>query len=226
MATLRFKNARIAGVTCSFPQQRVTTEQIASRLNVDANKVASMTGIVSRRIAPSKMCASDYCFDSANRLLDELGWERASVGALIFVTQTPDYFLPATACILQERLGLGSDCVCFDINMGCSGYVYGLSVAFSFLQSGVKRIMLLVGDTLSRFVSDDDASVAFLFGDSGSATAIDECEQEFSTFVLGTDGSGRKKTYSTCWEMQNTCKHRNTEGVSIEVKTLREASRN
>jgi 3-oxoacyl-[acyl-carrier-protein] synthase-3 len=189
MATLHFTKSRIAGIACTLPSNKVTTAEVAAALGADPKRVLAMTGIESRRMAPPGMCASDLSADAASRLIDELGWQRESIGALIFVTQTPDYILPATACTLQQRLNLSTSCACLDVNMGCSGYVYGLWLASSLVESGLKRVMLLVGDTLTRFVSEADRSVTFLFGDSGSATAL-EREESKSAFVLGTDGCG------------------------------------
>ncbi len=192
MPVLQFNHSRIAGLTCTLPRNEVTTAEIAERLGADPKRVLAMTGIESRRIAPAHICASDLCADAASRLLDDLGWQRESIGALVFVTQTADHFIPATACILQNRLGLSTDCACFDVNMGCSGYIYGLSIASSLVESGINRVLLLVGDTSNRMISELDRSVAFLFGDSGSATAL-EREEARSTFVLGTDGSGAEQ---------------------------------
>jgi 3-oxoacyl-[acyl-carrier-protein] synthase-3 len=189
MPTLQYHNSRIAGLTCTFPQNERTTSEIADGFGIDSKRIIAMTGIESRRIAPDHMCASDLCADAAERLLDGLSWEPESIDALVFVTQTPDYFLPATACVLQRRLGLANHCASFDVNMGCSGYVYGLYIASSLIESGIQRALLLVGDTSSKFISDQDRSVAFLFGDSGSATAI-ERKPSRATFVLGTDGGG------------------------------------
>ncbi len=192
MPVLKFRHSRIAGLTCTLPRNEVTTAEIAARFGADTKRVLAMTGIERRRIAPPHMCASDLCADAASRLLDELGWERESIRALIFVTQTADHFIPATACILQQRLALSNDCACFDINMGCSGYVYGLSVASALVESGIGRVLLLVGDTSNRMISELDRSVAFLFGDSGSATALEK-EDAQTTFVLGTDGGGAEQ---------------------------------
>lgn len=189
MAILHFKNSRVAGIACTLPKNQVSTEEIAESLAIDPKRVVALTGIKSRRVAPPHICASDLCVDAASRLLDELGWQRESIDALIFVTQTPDFLIPASACIIQKRLGISNGCLCFDINMGCSGYVYGLSVASSLVESGLRRVLLLVGDTSTRVVSKMDRSVAFLFGDSGSATAV-EREEAKTTFVLGTDGEG------------------------------------
>jgi 3-oxoacyl-[acyl-carrier-protein] synthase-3 len=192
MAALHFTKSRIAGIACTLPSNKVTTAEVAAALGADPKRVLAMSGIESRRMAPPGMCASDLCTDAASRLIEELGWQRESIGALIFVTQTPDYILPATACTLQQRLNLPTSCACLDVNMGCSGYVYGLWLASSLVESGMKRVLLLVGDTLTRFVSEADRSVTFLFGDSGSATAL-EREESKSAFVLGTDGSGAEQ---------------------------------
>jgi 3-oxoacyl-[acyl-carrier-protein] synthase-3 len=189
MAVLKTSRARIAGVTCSFPAQEITTAATAERLGVDAKRVVAMTGIEARRVAPPHLCASDLCADAAERLLASLKWEKDSVSALIFLSQTPDYVLPATACLLQQKLDLSKSCVCFDINMGCSGYVYGLMTAASLVESGLGRVLLLVGDTINRISSEEDKSVVFLFGDAGSATALERGEAR-ATFVVGTDGGG------------------------------------
>jgi 3-oxoacyl-[acyl-carrier-protein] synthase-3 len=189
MSVLKTSRARVAGIACTFPKQEVTTGDTATRLGSDAKRVVAMTGIESRRVAPPDLCASDLCADAAERLLADLSWDKSSISALIFLSQTPDYILPATACILQKRLGLSKSCLCFDVNMGCSGYVYGLMVAMSLAESGIGRVLLLVGDTSNRICSEDDKSVAFLFGDAGSATAV-ETGGAKATFILGTDGGG------------------------------------
>jgi len=189
MAIVQFTKSRIAGIACTLPRQVVSTAEVAAALGADTRRIKAMTGIAQRRIAPPEMCASDLCADAASRLIVDLDWDPHSIDALVFVTQTPDYILPATACILQQRLGLPTTCACFDVNMGCSGYVYGLWIASSLVESGLNRVLLLVGDTSTRIVSDQDRSVAFLFGDSGSATAL-ERGNAITTFVLGTDGGG------------------------------------
>jgi 3-oxoacyl-[acyl-carrier-protein] synthase-3 len=97
MATLHFTKSRIAGIACTLPSNKVTTAEVAAALGADPKRVLAMSEIESRRIAPPGMCASDLCTDAASRLIDELGWQRESIGALIFVTKTPDYILPATA---------------------------------------------------------------------------------------------------------------------------------
>lgn len=189
MPHLEFANCRIRGIACTVPRSEVLTSELAGRHGANAARIESLTGIRSRRVAPSHLCASDMCADAASRLLSELGWSRDSVDAVIFVSQSQDYFLPATACLLQHRLGLPKGCACIDVSLGCSGYVYGLATTYGLVEAGLRRALLLVGDTSSRRISEEDRSVCFLFGDSGTATAIerDPCR---STFVLATDGSG------------------------------------
>jgi 3-oxoacyl-[acyl-carrier-protein] synthase-3 len=139
------------------------------------------------------MCASDLCFAAADRLLDDLGWARDSIDALMFVSQTPDYRLPATSCGLQDRLGLSRRCAAFDVGLGCSGHVYGLWIASSLIASGgARRVLLLAGDASTQLCSPLDRSVALLFGDAGTATALEaDAGAAPMTFVLGTDGTGR-----------------------------------
>ncbi|HRJ70599.1 MAG TPA: ketoacyl-ACP synthase III [Terrimicrobiaceae bacterium] len=148
-----------------------------------------MTGIESRPVTSPPVCASDLCEDAARRLMNELNWEPESVEAVVFISQFPDYILPATACELQKRLNLSKDAACYDVNMGCSGYVYGLWLVSCLVQSGVQRALLLVGDTTNRYVNPQDKSSVYLFGEAGTATAIEQGEGNMA-FVLGTDGGG------------------------------------
>jgi 3-oxoacyl-[acyl-carrier-protein] synthase-3 len=195
VATL--KGVRVAGIASTVPSEVMTAAQTASQLNLSENetrKLVKMTGIAQRRVASSGLCTSDMAAQSAQELLDSLGWAPDTIDALVFVSQTPDYALPATACILQEQLGLSSHCAAFDVSLGCSGYVYGLWIVASLVASGsVKRALLLAGDTSSQLCSPDDRSTVFLFGDAASATAIEHCaDAPPMTFVLGTDGRGKE----------------------------------
>ncbi|MEI6491219.1 MAG: ketoacyl-ACP synthase III [Verrucomicrobiota bacterium] len=200
-------------MTCTFPENEVSTESLAISLGVNARRVVSMTGIENRRVAPPHICASDLCADAAERLISSLGWKKDTIEALVFVSQTPDYILPATACTLQHRLGLSHECAAFDVNQGCSGYIYGLWLASSLVESGLSRVLLLVGDTSNRCVSEEDKSVAFLFGDSGSATAIERAEAT-SHFVLGTDGSGARNLIIEAGQ----CRQRPNPGNCLRVE--------
>lgn len=157
-------------------------------------KFIKTIGVEERYIAAEEQTSSDLAYVAAEQLLKKLGWDRESIDALIFVTQTPDYRLPATACVLHKRLGLGEDCIAFDVNLGCSGYVYGLHMAASYMQNpNMKRLLLLVGDTSNKYVSEQDKSSSMLFGDGGSATAFErEQDTEDINFILKTRGEGFK----------------------------------
>ena len=193
MATINLRGIRIAGIAASVPEDIRTVEDEAALFGLEEmEKTAKSIGVRSRHIAPPHLCTSDLCHHAATKLLDELGWARDSVDGLIFVTQSPDYELPATACTLQSRLGLSERCAAFDVNMGCSGFVYGLWLGSQIVAGGgIKRLLLLAGDVSTRRLAPMDKSVKPLFGDAGTATAI-----EFSpdaapmAFELGTDGSG------------------------------------
>lgn len=138
--------------------------------------------------------ASDLCVAAAEDLLLELGWDKGSIDAIIFVSQTPDYyFVPATACHIQNRLGLGNHCLAFDITLGCSGWVYGLGVLSTLLNGSIKRALLLAGDTCSKTANPEDQGSAPLFGDAGTATALEyipEVENNGIKAALFTDGDG------------------------------------
>lgn len=184
---------KLAGLVAAVPKQIEQSENWASVFGQnEVEKIVKMTGIAARRVVHSGECTSDLCVAAADNLLARLGWERESIDLLIFATQTGDYILPATACVAHGRLGLAPTCAAFDINLGCSGYIYGLSAAASFLAcGGAKRALLLVGDTISNVTSPGDRATVLLFGDAGSATALEyDPESEGMRFVLGSDGRG------------------------------------
>lgn len=193
MAGGRLNQVRIAGIASAVPRRVLTLEDDARIFGqTEIERISQNIGVQQRHVVNGTTCTSDLCFAAADRLLDELGWQRDSVDALIFVTQTPDYFMPATACVLQDRLGLGHGCAAFDVNQGCAGYVYGLWIGGHLVRGGCRRLLLLVGDTTSRLVSPGDRTVTSLFGDAGTATAL-ELSEEAATmhFALGTDGAGK-----------------------------------
>lgn len=162
----------------------------------EAEKLCASTGVRSRRILPPHLCASDLCVAAAERLLDSLGWPRDSIDVLVFVSQDADYNLPATACVIQQRLGLSTACAAFDVNLGCSGFVYGTWIATRLLsgivaEPGRGRALVLCGDTSSRHLRPDDRSTLPLFGDAGAATALERSETAGRMHVVvGTDGTG------------------------------------
>lgn len=183
---------RLRGVVTALPPRRLENAAFVERFGADAvADVAKMVGVESRYWVEEGQTASDLCFTAAERLLASLGWDRSSVDALLFVSQTFDHRLPATACVLHGRLGLGPNCQAFDIGLGCSGYAYGLWLASSLILAGCRRVLVLAGDTISRTVDPADRSTALLFGDAGSATALEHDPQAPPAyFVLGSDGAG------------------------------------
>jgi 3-oxoacyl-[acyl-carrier-protein] synthase-3 len=192
--TVSVAGSRIAGVVCCLPTKTVDNEPFRERFGDKADDIEKMTGVRERRWASEDQTTADLCQRAAEVLLKRLGWGADTVDALFFVSQTPDYRLPATACALQGRLGLSKRVIAFDINLGCSGYPYGLWLAMTTVASGAAgRVLLLVGDTISKTVDPQDRSTAMLFGDAGTATAIERGENGEARFILGTDGLGERQ---------------------------------
>lgn len=194
MKQAKLPNVKISGIICAVPKNTIENKEFEKVFSLeDIEKSASITGVKTRRIVESNTCTSDLCTAAACRLMEDLNWAPETIDGIIFVSQTPDYRLPATSCIIQERLGLSNECAALDINLGCSGYVYGLWVASNLISTGaLKRVLLLVGDTISKIVSPDDRSTAMLFGDAGSATSLEfDVTAKEMNFVLGTDGKGK-----------------------------------
>ena len=192
MALLQFSGIGITGLSAAVPAN--TINNIDYTMYFDKDVVAGIvekTGVKQRRFAPDGMTASDLCFAAAEKLLDDLKVDRTEIDLLIFVSQTPDYRMPATSIILQNRLGLSKCTAAFDINLGCSGFVYGLSVAYSLaMQPHIRKVLLLDGETRSKIYHPKDRQTAFIFGDGGVAALIEK-NMNFQTsyFNLGSDGS-------------------------------------
>lgn len=188
MPTFKVDHLKLCGISAAVPGRAIPV----TGPSPDLEKITSSAGVKARHIASASVCSSDLCQAAAENLLKTLAWERSSIDLLVFVSQTPDYILPATSCLLHSRLGLSKECAAFDINLGCSGYVYGLSVVATHINAkAAKRALLLVGDTISKVISPCDRSVAYLFGDAGSATALEYVDEASTiSFVTGSDGNG------------------------------------
>ncbi len=184
--------ARIAGVVACVPPRRVGNDAVTGRCGDGVAEVTKMTGVVNRHWVDDATTTADLCAASAERLLPALGWTAESVDAILFVSQTPDYRLPATATVLQARLGVKPGVIAFDVNLGCSAYPYGLWLAMTMVATGAaRRVLLAVGDTSSRVVDEQDRATALLFGDAGTVTAIEAAEgAPPAAFILGSDGRG------------------------------------
>lgn len=189
------EGVRISGVISVVPSGVKRIEDETQLFGTDSSRINRLKkdiGMNKRHITLKDECSSDLCEQATTVLLSELEYDPSSIDGLLVVTQTPDYFQPATSCVLHGKLGLSKDCAALDINLGCSGYVYGLWVASMMVSGGnCNRVLMLVGDTLSRCVSPDDRAVAPMFGDAGSATMIEKSSKDHKmTFVLKSDGKG------------------------------------
>lgn len=201
MSFLNIRGVRIAGISAAVPAETERNADLPWFRNDAAALDAFVrnVGVRERRVSRARnVCASDLCFAAAERLLEELQWRREEIDALVFVSQTADYRLPATACLLQARLKLPSECLAFDISLGCSGWVYGLSALSALVGSGgIRKALLLAGDTPGTHLhSLFDKSAAPLFGDAGTATALEFSENAPRMFFhLATDGNGARAIF-------------------------------
>ena len=186
MAFLEFHNVRIAGFAAGVPKRKVCNLDLKDlSADYDSAQFVEVTGVLERRV--DDLTTSDLCIPAAEKLLEDLHWNKEEIEAIVFVSQTTDFFLPATACIIQDKLGLGKECYAEDVVLGCSGWVYGLSNIVSLMSNGsIKKALLMAGDA-KRHVDTNDP----LFGFAGTVTALeyDESSDGFK-FHFGTDGSG------------------------------------
>ena len=194
MSFSRLHGFRLAGVSTCVPPTRVDNLEAGKEFGaVEVRKVVSMAGVRHRHVVTPDVTAVDLCADAAAHLLKRLGWAPDTVTGLIMVTQSPDHFLPSSSCIVHARLGLADHCAAFDVGLGCSGYPYGLYLAATMLRGGGhQRILVLHGETPSLFVDPADHATTLLFGDAGSATALEHTgdERDEACFGLFTDGRG------------------------------------
>lgn len=197
-ANLSFKAARIAGIVTTVGAKRIQFADEAARLGLSEKEAARLSkaiGLNARHVVSAPhVTTSDLCVRSARHLLEGLAIAPSSVSGLIFVTQSPDYAAPSSAIGLQHRLGLPVTSMAFDMRLGCSGFVYGLSVAFSLVEAGLERVLLCVGDVASGFVPPDDHSITPIMGDAGAAILIERAPSD-SFFQLYSDGSGERALY-------------------------------
>ena len=189
---LPVKYAAIGPIAIHLPEKVETNEQLKAEFpHWDLDLIASKTGIEERHIAAPEECASDLGVDAAQKLFAAYDIDPASIDFLLLCTQTPDYPLPTTACLMQDRLKLPTSAGAIDYNLGCSGFVYGLSLADGLIRSGKKRVLLVTAETYSKYIHETDRSLRTIFGDGAAATLIEaHDEPTLSAFQFGTDGSG------------------------------------
>lgn len=192
MALLSIPEVNIRGLSASVPSYKELNKSLSFFSEDEIKLLIKTTGITSRYIAKAPLKASDLCLAAAKKIMTELDWNKDEIEILIFVSQTPDYTIPGSSMQLQHALGLPSSCLTLDINMGCSGYVYGLSVIASMMStSSLKKGLLLVGDTITQMLSPEDKSTVPIFSDAGSATALEVGSNTSNMlFNLQSNGAG------------------------------------
>jgi len=187
----------LESIAMALPSRTLSNDEVASAIGTwSAEQIETKTGIRQRHTADASECASDLATAAAQKLLGSWDGSVSDIGLLLFVTQCPDHYLPASACIIQERLRLPTSVAAFDINQGCSGFVYGLAIAHSWLEAGLaSKALLLTGDTYTRLLAPDDRGTRPLFGDGATATLLTHRDGAAGVggFVFGTDGAGASR---------------------------------
>ena len=195
---MKQNRAAIKAIHSYLPAGTLTNEQLAREFgDGDPNDILAKTGIAIRHVAATGECASDLGVEAARLLFESGACTPDDIDFLLLCTQTPDYFLPTTACLMQDRLGLRTNCGAIDINQGCSGYVYGIALAKSLIESNLaSNVLLITADTYTKIINLRDRTNRTLFGDGASATLVSGVESEselIGPFIFGTDGRGAKE---------------------------------
>lgn len=192
MAILKFNGIGISAMAGAVPNHVIENLKYTEFFPEDQVKeVVDKVGVLERRFADAETCSSDLCFAAAQKLILDNNIDRSEIDLLIFISQTQDYRMPATACTLQHRLGLNNSCIAFDVNLGCSAFIYGMSVAYSMMQTrAIRKALILDGETRSKVYGPRDRRSAFIFGDGGVAALVERNEKfGETTLSLNTDGS-------------------------------------
>ncbi|NCA75770.1 MAG: ketoacyl-ACP synthase III [Alphaproteobacteria bacterium] len=192
MALFSLSGTKVSGISAAVPRNLESNMDYRWITKKERESLIKNIGVETRRVAPKGVTTSDLCVAAAEPLLRELNWDRSEIEMLVFVSQSRDYLVPTTACIIQDRLGLSHSCLAYDIGLGCSGYVYGLSAVAGMMQTGaVRKALLMVGDISTLTTSYRDKSTYPLFGDVGTVTALEyDPGAPAIHFNLQTDGSG------------------------------------
>jgi 3-oxoacyl-[acyl-carrier-protein] synthase-3 len=234
MAFFNIEHISLKGIAASVPKQEISNRDYDHISEDDRKLLIKTTGIEKRRsVGDSGVTTADLCQKAAEEIIKATATPKEEIGIVVFVSQTPDYFLPASSIILQHKLGLPKTCMAFDINLGCSGFVYGLSVISSLMSTGkIKRGLLLTGDISSLGAPKEDKSVYPLFGDGGTATLLEYDEKASPmTFSLQSDGGGyeaiivreggmRKPYTKESWELKEKEKGISRAGRNLELNGM------
>lgn len=207
--------AFIKAISYYLPERIVTNEELVKDFpEWTVEKVAGKVGVTERHISADNETAGDMAIHAAEKLFEEHKISRESIDFVLLCTQSSDYYLPSTACLIQNKLGLPTSCGAFDFNLGCSGYEYGLAISKGLISSGIARnILLLTAETYNKYIHPRDKGNKTIFGDGASATLVStDGFAEIGEFVLGTDGSGAeglivKTGASKCKEHLNDVKY-------------------
>ncbi|MDD3743214.1 MAG: ketoacyl-ACP synthase III [Lentimicrobiaceae bacterium] len=196
MAVFKYRGIGISGMAGAVPKEVYNNYTDNPNFSLeDAKAIVDKTGIFERRIARPETCASDLAYAAATQLFSSGKFEKEHTDALIFVSQTPDYRMPATGILMQARLNLPKSCAAFDVNLGCSGFVYGLNLAYSLAsQEGIRNVMLINAETRSKVYSFKDRQTGFLFGDAATAFIISK-NSSLGSSVFKLDSDGEKGNY-------------------------------
>ena len=189
---MKFSGIGIAAMAGAVPSHVIDNLKYTEFFPEDQVKeVVEKVGVYERRFADEQTCSSDLCFAAAQKLIIDNQIDRSEIDLLVFISQTQDYRMPATACTLQHRLGLSNSCIAFDVNLGCSAFIYGMSIVYSMLQTGsIRKALILDGETRSKVYGPRDRRSAFIFGDGGIAALVEKGEKfGETTLSLNTDGS-------------------------------------
>jgi 3-oxoacyl-[acyl-carrier-protein] synthase-3 len=192
MATIRFKNVGMTAISACVPPKVFSNYDLGYMVPEETiEKLVNTIGIKEKRFAEKDVCSSDLCYKAAKQLMEDNKIEPSSIDMLLFLTLTPDYITPPTSSILQHRLGLPKTTACLDMSLACSGFVYALSTAFAYASvSGIDKVLVLVGETMSKLANPRDRVNFPLYGDAVTACLVEKGEFKESFFVLTADGEG------------------------------------
>ena len=188
--------AYIKGIAYYLPEAVLTNEELVEQFpEWTVDKISKKVGISERHVTTNEETAGDMAIKAAEKLISEKEIDRSIIDFVLLCTQSPDYHLPSTSCIIQDKLGLSTKCGAFDFNLGCSGYEYGLAVAKGLIVGGIaKNVLLLTAETYTKYIHPQDKGNRTIFGDGATATLIsDSGFAEIGEFCLGTDGSGAEQ---------------------------------